>query len=209
MKVPEEAEKYIRLQRTNLQRESSDVSVKKFTEEMEQEYKLLASYLPPSLHCVLDIGCGVGGIDIPIYHNHGKPILALLDSTGIPLNGIHYSFHNKGEVYNSMNVTRKMMDDNDVSGYLILDSDNYDIIGLHVFTIDLVISLLAWGFHFSVQIYCEKVYSLLSLNGIVILDVRKGTNGIETLNQFFSSIEVIFSKPKYDRIVARSPRGKT
>jgi hypothetical protein len=49
--------------------------------------------------------------------------------------------------------------------------------------VDLVISLRAWGHHFPVVVYIDLVRRLLKRSGIVILDIRNGTDGIEVMTE--------------------------
>jgi hypothetical protein len=70
-------------------------------------------------------------------------------------------------------------------------------------SVDLIISLLSWGFHYPAATYLSQVYHLLSDDGVVVLDVRKGTGGVEALREAFVRTDVIRSTAKYDRVAAR------
>ena len=68
--------------------------------------------------------------------------------------------------------------------------------------IDLVISLISWGFHYPVNIYLDRVYNLLNNSGVIIMDTKKKTNGIETLKKKFKKVFIIMEKEKYQRVLA-------
>jgi len=67
-------------------------------------------------------------------------------------------------------------------------------------TVDLIISLISWGFHYPVDTYLEKAYDLLNKDGILILDVRKDTNGLDLLTQRLGAYKVILETAKYSRV---------
>ena len=60
--------------------------------------------------------------------------------------------------------------------------------------IDVVISSIAWGFHFPVGKYVEEVKKLMHQDSVLIMDLRKGQNGIETLQNFFSVNKILEGK---------------
>ncbi len=70
-------------------------------------------------------------------------------------------------------------------------------------SVHLVLSLLSWGFHYPVHIYLDQVYQLPSPDGIVILDVRKGTDGVPKLRQRFSDLLVILDTDKYQPVLVK------
>ena len=67
----------------------------------------------------------------------------------------------------------------------------------------LIISLISWGFHYPVTTYLSEAARVLASDGSVILDVRKGTNGLRELRSQFSDVRVISEKPKFLRLCAR------
>lgn len=64
---------------------------------------------------------------------------------------------------------------------------------------DLIISLLSWGFHYPIETYLEKAKKIK--NGILILDIRNGTDQIETLKDNFNTIKVIEETRTRKRVV--------
>ncbi len=73
-----------------------------------------------------------------------------------------------------------------------------------VASLDVVISLLAWGFHFPVSTYLDWVCSCLAAGGRLIMDVRRGTDGMKPLAARFSKLSVISETAKAQRICAQA-----
>ena len=65
-----------------------------------------------------------------------------------------------------------------------------------------MISLISWGFHYPVETYLDKAYDVLVEGGSMIIDVRKGTNGIAMIKNLFGEVDVILDAEKFQRVVA-------
>ncbi len=176
-----------------------------YTSDMKNEYASLRNFLPQRCSNVLDIGCGVAGIDVFIQRHYAQQQVKfyLLDRSQVTSN-IFYLYQPHAAFYNSLNVAKALLVANGIppsTVQLIEASDTYAI-PLDT-TIDLVVSLLAWGFHFPVQAYLRQVYKLLREGGVLILDVRKNTDGLALLRRTFQQVETILETAKYDRVAAR------
>jgi SAM-dependent methyltransferase len=182
-----------------------------YTEDMIREYRSIQSVLPPECAAVLDIGCGVAGIDVYVQrHYAGREIdFYLLDRTQVART-VYYLFESQGAFYNSLDVAKSLLTANGIAPqrvHLLEATDRGDIRVNG--KLDVVLSLLSWGFHYPVPTYLERVNELLSDNGVVILDVRRDTDGISALRQVFPAVEIIQTTEKYDRVAAwkRLPRA--
>jgi hypothetical protein len=58
------------------------------------------------------------------------------------------------------------------------------------------------GFHYPIETYLDRVIGLLAPGGSVIMDVRKGVNGVDLLKTVFNTVSVIRDENKFQRIVA-------
>jgi len=175
-----------------------------YENDMRREYLSIVKYLPKSCSTILDIGCGLAGIDI-FFHRHYQdksPVFYLLDKTYTEGN-VYYGFKSKGAFYNSLKMAQTMLINNGLSFKNIhtLEANKNNDINIDC-KIDLVISLISWGFHYPVDIYLDRVYNLLNNSGLIILDTRKKTNGIETLKKKFKKVFIIMEKEKYQRVLA-------
>jgi SAM-dependent methyltransferase len=175
-----------------------------YLDDMEKEYLSIKQYLPEKCTDILDIGCGVAGIDIFLNeHYRNREIdFYLLDKTQID-EGVYYLFEEKGSFYNSLSVAKELLTNKGVHAdrvHLLEATENNEIIldG----KVDLALSLISWGFHYPVSIYLKKVYELLNNDGRLILDVRKDTTGLELIAEIFGSYKVILEKRKLTRICA-------
>lgn len=176
-----------------------------YQDDMRQEYLTIKPVLPAQCSSVLDIGCGVAGIDVFIQRHYAdQPIdFFLLDKSHVEKN-VFYLFKPDGAFYNSLDVSRTMLTDNGIDAQRVhlREATEHDGIDVDRKT-DLVISLLSWGFHYPVATYVEQVCDLLSDDGIVIVDVRKGTDGVDVLRQKFQRFEVLLDTSKYKRVAVQ------
>ena len=114
---------------------------------MRLEYSTIKNYLPSGAKTILDIGCGVAGIDILLYRHYSNSVdtLLLLDKEGISKE-IYYDYHGTSAFYNSLAVAKEFLIANGVPPTKIIASD-VDADGFpkgNVF--DIILSLISWGF---------------------------------------------------------------
>jgi len=183
-----------------------------FNELIAAEYEIIKSYLPRNIKNVLDIGCGIAGIDIAMFQHYNMDLnikFFLLDKSELNDNSnIRYEFANQATFYNSLSESQIMMANNgirDENIYLLNATDDYEI-NINNEKIDLVISLKAWGFHFPVDTYLNRVHKIMNIGGTLIIDVRKNTEGERALKQKFDIIELIMEMEKHNRWVLTKTR---
>ncbi len=173
--------------------------------EMNMEYESMKSFLPNKVSSILDIGSGVGGIDVLLFRHYQSlnPKIYLLDKTEMP-SKVYYSFKPKGCYYNSLPLSRKLLEQNDIPKDNIFTEEAKDNhIGFDS-KFDLVVSLISWGFHYPVATYLDRVYDKLNKDGALIMDIRKvqGSNGLQEIKQKFGNYKIIYESSKNTRIVA-------
>lgn len=183
----------------NLQRSGYKDTEREFIDDIKKEYKLMKPYLPKNANMILDIGCGVGGIDVMLYKHYDMPHLLLLDSKLVSRKPI-YGFNRGVSFYNSFEATEALLKANDVYSYSLFDLTlEIEILN----DIDLIISILSCGYHYSVNKYIKAIDSALAANGVLIMDIREGTEGIKEVEKFLPNIKVISNYNKSHRICAR------
>ena len=74
--------------------------------------------------------------------------------------------------------------------------------------VDLILSLMSWGFHYPVSTYLQSVYNTFRDGGIVILDIRKGTEGRNIIDKQFGNSMIIQNFSKYERVLAIKSQKK-
>ena len=125
-----------------------------------------------------------------------------LDQTGIDKQ-VFYDFHGKASIYNSLETAKEMMTRNGIPGENVNLFEVKD--GPRIkqeAKIDLAISLLSWGFHYPVSTYLDQAHKLLRPGGVLIMDIRQGTDGRKELESRFGPSEVISSEEKKVRVRA-------
>jgi len=230
LQVPDEALKYILYQRTDCQKFAFEWPLvpidkllrgrlyklaialqatlqpesirKQYSEMIEQGYHSLKPYLPSEAREIVDIGCGVAGMDVHLYnHYEGKPELYLVDKTQVE-NRIYYGFNPRAAYYNSLSTAKTLLIQNgvDESHIHLIEAGSRDLATLR--NVDLCISLLSWGFHYPVSTYLETVKTFLRKDGALIIDVKKGTSGDKELNHAFNTkAKTIMQTPNRDRLL--------
>jgi SAM-dependent methyltransferase len=175
-----------------------------FNQTMVDEFKNIESYLPGECSRILDIGCGVGGMSVMLHRHYGGGNVEfyLLDKTDLPKK-VYYGFQRKAAFYNSLEMTRKILCDNGIKRekiHLLEVPDDY-MINVEA-SMDFVISLWSWGFHYPVSRYIDQVHNILRRGGRLILDIRKQSEGDKQLAGIFSKIEKISESKKGVRFLA-------
>ncbi len=175
-----------------------------FNKDMESEYSKLKQYLPQNANSILDIGCGVAGIDVFINNHYTNKInIFLIDKTEIDKN-VYYNYEKRGSFYNSLKVAKSLLEINGVdSSQINLQEATASNEIKFKQKFDIVISLISWGFHYPVLTYLDEVYKKMNKNGILILDLRKHTGGEKDIEKRFANYQIIFENKKYMRILAK------
>jgi SAM-dependent methyltransferase len=153
---------------------------------------------------VLDIGAGVGGIDVLLWHKC-RPILALMDYDKTA-DRLKYGMQASGEPYNSIKATVQMMKRNGVEGVEYYSPDNLEAFGAHSY--GLILSCLSWGYHYPIETYLYQAKHALNPSGAIIIDIRENTReqwrGLVEAN--FNEWEVIARGNKREKVVMRGPK---
>jgi SAM-dependent methyltransferase len=199
MKIPNSCLTWLKLQRSGYRDHK-----KEFIYNMNKEYYLMDWTLPYECNSIIDIGCGIGGIDVLLSQKYNNPKIFLLDKSE-KKEKVIYGYNRGESFYNSLDATNDMMIANDVLNYKLIDLEK-DKLNVKDHSIDLVISLLSCGYHYPVEEYLEQIEKWLSKNGKLIIDLREGTEGFNTVRHVFPDIDVISSYNKSIRVCAS--RGK-
>jgi SAM-dependent methyltransferase len=191
---------YDRLLLAPVERRRTASLARAYEDDLRREHEQMAPFLPPAASRVLDIGCGLAGIDLFLHRHYGGGFnLVLLDRDG--RSGSFYGFRAEAAYYNSLALARALLCANGVpdAGIATFDLDRDGFPGGAPY--DLVVSLLSWGFHYPVGVYLERVLGALAPGGVVIMDVRKGTDGEQQLEAAFGAPpRLITDAPKHRRV---------
>ena len=201
--IPDEALPFILLQRTGLQRlnfrflRKLGVSYhprlcglesrwrgaairRDFAASILQDYDQIRAHLPERAGTILDIGCGVAGIDVALHRHHATqpPQFRLLDKSAVS-ERVYYDFHAAAAFYNSLEAASRVLTSNGVAEAAIqrFEANEQNTIPLGDGSVDLILSLISWGFHYPVATYLREAARVLALDGALILDVRRDSGG--------------------------------
>lgn len=107
---------------------------------------------------------------------------------------IYFGFSQTAAFYNSLEKTAQLLSD-----MSIINASKENLKGFKN-KFNIVISCIAWGFHFPVSTYIDEVFEALCDDGILIIDIRKETSGIAELSVKFN-IKLIGDYQKHLRVV--------
>lgn len=205
--ISDEAFAYLKIQRGAI----SDISNDR--EAWERAYRrcLLADmgtmlpWLPERCGAILDVGSGLGGINILLSRHYGEPEIWLLDGEADePVVKAH------DQPFNDMDVAFRFLDSNDtaMTGYFNIGA-TFEI-GLRDLAkaavgLDLVISLQAWCFHFQPRGYLAFLKRSMSPGATLILDVRRDRDDWrDQLREAFTEVGIAHGATKFERVVFRN-----
>jgi len=185
--------------------------IEDYAKIMDKEFLTIEAYLPQKIKHIVGIGPGVAGLEVLLSQHYAAsqktlPTLILIDKSTI--DPIKYGFHETAAAYNSLSLAKAILTDNGqpANKIYLYESEDVDKCAQQFNgQIDLITSLIAWGFHFPVDTYLDFAKALLTTNGQLIIDVRKETDGLAKLKAAFQTIEIIHKDDKFDRVLATSP----
>lgn len=172
--------------------------------DMQAELESLSPFLVRKPLNVLDIGCGIGGIDVLINNFCcGEVEFYLLDKTEI--DRIYYGMNSRAAFYNDFDLTSEFLQENGVSlervHFIEAGESRIRSIGQ---TFDLIFSLISWGFHYPLSTYLDEALSALAPTGVIVLDLRRSDGGLDVLQSRNDvDVSILVAHKKYDRVAIR------
>ena len=178
IKVSNEAFSYLRLQKGKLQPLEHDRKAWEaaYRQQLTETFSVLRPHLPVMEHvgadCFLDVGSGLGGIDILIHRHYGGEMTPIL-MDGIadaPLARSTKNGNLHAHTFSHAAVADAFMRDNGVIPVMFVDPRMPQPLSVPV---PLVVSFGAWCFHFPPEMYLDYVKANVRKGATLILDVRK------------------------------------
>lgn len=147
--IPETALRHLKRHRN---RGSAD-----FPKSLADDYRLIERYLPEKATRIIDIGCGMAGIDVLLKRRYPDAELWLLDGDGDdPRDGWNETLG----AFSSRDEANKLLEANGLQADRWLDIGTKEHLQA-----DLIISLASWGYHYPISTY--------HVTGYCIADLRK------------------------------------
>ena len=170
MKIPTEALPYIKMQRTHFK--EGENLIEFYEKDIREEFDRIRPLLPTTpCQQILDIGCGLGGIDHYLHSHYDSSLITMLDFDSVSKKLV-YGFRPIAAHYNSVDIAKDMLQMNDLP---ILDFTFIapgDLKRIRKDYIDLVISLYSWGYHYPLSTYLDQVYRVARPGATILLDLR-------------------------------------
>ncbi len=135
----------------------------------------------------LDIGCGLGFGLLVLKELYGLDHQFVgLDKDGRD-NEIKYGYQPQAEIYNDL---QRIAENLQLNGIAL---ENLDLVNLNedpfpTGTFDVVVSFLAYGWHFPISTYLESLKQITRKRSIIYLDLRRRTDGLSTMAREFDLV---------------------
>jgi len=194
---------YILLQRTRLKTEyklteNSSISeiLNALNEMTKKDFDMIKPFIEIDKETdnkfnILDIGCGLGTIDVYISKHYPNYNIFVQDKTeSIDTSKKYNGFNQEYHYYNNLDMLTSFLSYNELKNFFIID-------GEQIFNIsekfDIIISLLSCGWHYSVTTYLDYIKTHLTEKGKLIIDVRNDTEE-SLLYDTFHNVNRLFNE---------------
>lgn len=181
-----------------------DALIKHSIDEMVDEFSEIMPYLAGrDVSNVMDVGCGIGVVDILLARSAAISKIALVD---IEENGRkHHGFEKEGAAYNSLEKAGRFVKANigDDATVITINPKNQSMKSSDIGKYNLIVSFISCGFHYPAETYSSEFKDLLSEDGIIILDLRRSVDHSQFLRDF-EIVETISRTASYDRVMLRA-----
>ena len=169
-------------------------NIEKITEDLfKKEFDTFKHFLPNNINNIMDIGCGLGIINILLNNFYtNKANFYLLDKNKID-SKIKYGFSSNYESYNDLKETRNLLINNDIRPSSINTLDVEKDFKIDV-KIDLVISLKSMGYHYPIDQYLRLFQTCCDENTSFIFDVSDGYYNESLFKKHFKSVDIIYEE---------------
>lgn len=199
---------YLRIQKGNLDNlaRNRERWHAEYARDLERQFSSFVEYLPSSCARFLDVGSGLGGIDILIrrhYDDQGQaPVVVLMDGERDPP---QMNLHR--ETFNDMGVACDFQEKNGLPPARFDYRTPRSIWpGIKV-PCDLVVSFGSWCFHFPPSTYLPAICNggIVPGETIAVLEVRRNkANWWRELTAVFQPVAKVAEKEKWERWVFRA-----
>jgi len=159
----------------------------------EDEFLKIKNYLPIKVNTIMDIGCGLGIINILLnQHYNNEPKFYLLDKNKID-NKIKYGFSINYESYNYLENTKKILEESGIKSKNLVLKNVDNNISIND-TIDLFISLKSMGYHYPFKNYLHYLKKFCNKESIFIFDIAPKHQSIKEMESYFEKINIIYEE---------------
>jgi len=163
-----------------------DSLLKHRLERVSHHADVILEYAPENTSSILDIGCGLGLVDLVLYKRiKPSPDVYLLDKANEckSLRPVSGGYHHRYIFTADLDLSRNIFEQNGARKEQVhfVEPDNDSIASLP--KIDLILSFTSWGFHYPIETYWEGVQKILHEKSVIFIDLRKNQNGFVFLKR--------------------------
>ncbi len=158
-----------------------------------KEFQTFENFLPQNVRSILDIGCGLGIINIFFNQKYKNDLkFFMLDKDKID-SSIKYGFSENYESYNDLNETENLLFANGINKDQLHVQNVDKKININL-KIDLIISLKSMCYHYPLENYLALLKKICTKDTEFILDVTGGLYSNEFINKYFDQSKVIYEE---------------
>lgn len=143
----------------------------------------------------LDIGCGLGRAGVYLFRQLSNPHeteFLFADGTGkLKKDGDPYHWNPSGGWYNDLAMTSRFASRNGMRNFRTINIIENELAKER--EIDLVISMLAVGFHYPIESYLQMLFGITSKECVFIFGIRDNPQkySAETFDEYFKSCLIV------------------
>ncbi len=169
------------------------------------EFNEIIPHLPKESKNILDIGSGLGIIDLFLNNYYAEEAhFTLLDKNNIEKK-IKYGFSDNYEAYNLLKTTERFLSNNGLKKEKI-KLINADYVSNLDKEYDLIISLISMGYHYPLNKYLNILKKNSHSETVFIFDIADEHNDINSLKEIFQDVIIlkkINKKHKQTRLICK------
>lgn len=166
-----------------------------YRRDLFETFDSLVDMLPHEAERVLDIGGGIGGINIHVAKAFARqPEIVIVDGVADECRMTQHRV-----TFNSAACGERFLAVNGVEAVRYVSPTN--AIASNIGPCDLVLSFQAWPFHIPVEEYLNLAKRVLKPGGLLVVDVRRDNDkALAELAVAFRPYRTLKRAPKFDRI---------
>ena len=162
----------------------------KINDEFLKEFNSIKNYLPINSKNILDIGCGLGVINIYLNDYYSKKSYFTLIDKNYVDKKVAYGFNNNSESYNKLEITKDFLILNGFKKQQLqlINADEKFVLKNKY---ELIISLFSMGYHYPIENYIDIIKKISTKNTKFIFDLSMEYNELNEVKKYFNKVEII------------------
>lgn len=196
MKVSDKDFLYLRIQKGEIARFANDFPLwkKEYERALNEQFLSMRSYLPETCSSILDVGGGMGGIDILLNGYYGGDCeVSIIDGRDDPP---HVYKHRN--TFNNIAFSSRFLRSNGVEKFVPRFPGKLG----NPKPYDLIISLGSWCFHYEPEVYLDFVLKCCHSKTILVIETRiQKPEWRKKLEETFDLIGEVDVRPKIERLI--------